>query len=81
MVIQHTGCGMLDLPEGELKSRIKDEAGVEPSFELGAFSDLEENLARSVAELRTSRFLPHPDEVRGFIYDLSSGILTEVSDR
>jgi carbonic anhydrase len=78
MVIQHTGCGMIDLPEGEIKARIRDETGVEPPFELGAFSDLEESVARAVAALRESVLLAHRDEVRGFIFDVSSGLLTEV---
>jgi carbonic anhydrase len=81
MVIQHTDCGMLDLREAELKTRIRDEAGMEPPFELGAFSDLEDNLTLSLSGLRTSPFLPHRDEVRGFIYDISSGALNEVSNR
>lgn len=78
MVIQHTTCGMIDLPEDQVRARIEDEIGQEIPFQLGAFSDLEANVAISVATLRDSVLLPHRDEVRGFIFDVSSGALTEV---
>src|SRR5687767_15857636 len=40
MLIRHTECGMLDLPEEELTSQVEAEVGVAPPFPLGGFSDL-----------------------------------------
>ena len=78
MLIHHTDCGMLKFRDDELKAQIEQEIGIRPPFALEAFSDLEADVRQSVARIRLSPYLPHRDEVRGFIYDLQSGRLEEV---
>ncbi len=79
MLIQHTECGFLRLSEEELKDRIEGEAGARPDFTMGAFEDLENNLRRSIEIVRTSPYLSSKDVVRGFIYDVRTGLLSETS--
>ncbi|HEX2053171.1 MAG TPA: carbonic anhydrase [Actinomycetota bacterium] len=78
VVIQHTECGMLSVAEEELKLQIRQDAGVEPDFSIEAFSDLDSSVRKSVDLLRRSPFLPHRDGVRGFVYDIRTGLLREV---
>jgi carbonic anhydrase len=79
MLVHHTECGMLTFADDELKAQIEQETGVRPPFALEAFADLDADVRQSVARIRLSPYLPHRDEVRGFVYDLRTGRLREVS--
>ncbi|MCY4154566.1 MAG: carbonic anhydrase [Gammaproteobacteria bacterium] len=78
-LIQHTDCGMLTFRDDEVKDRIEAETGLRPAFALEAFRDLEQNVRQSLARIHASPFIPHKDQVRGFIYDCATGRLNEVS--
>ena len=78
MLIHHTDCGMLTFDEGEVKERIYQETGLRPPFAMEAFGDLEASVRASIARIQVSPFLPHKDQVRGFVYEVESGRLREV---
>lgn len=78
MLIHHTDCGMLTFADAELKQQILDDTGIEPPFAMEAFSDLNANLRQSITRVKASPFVPHTDQVRGFVYDVTSGKLSEV---
>lgn len=77
MVIHHTDCGMEKFRDDDLKDRITEQTGLRPPFALEAFPDAEADLAQTAARIKASPFLLHK-EVRGFIYDVTSGGLREV---
>jgi carbonic anhydrase len=77
VLIHHTGCGLLDLDEEQFKRAIRADVGVEPSWDVEAFSDLDEHVRQSMARIQSSPFIPHKN-VRGFVYDVHSGALREV---
>jgi carbonic anhydrase len=79
VLIQHTDCGMQKFSDDELSERLEQHAGEPPPFQAHTFDDLEENLRESVRLLQESPFLLKTDAVRGFVYDVESGRLTEVS--
>src|SRR5829696_6873424 len=79
MLIQHTDCGMLTFSGDEVKQQIQDDVGIKPHFALESFSDLEENVRQSVARIKSSPFLPNKENVRGFVYEVETGRLREVS--
>ena len=79
MLVHHTDCGMATFRDDELAARIAEEVGSPPPFRLGAFRDVEEDLRHSLATVRACRYLPHRDEVRGFLYEVETGDLREVS--
>jgi carbonic anhydrase len=78
LLIHHTDCGMLKIEEEEIKKELEEEVGVAPHFDLGAISDLETSLRKSIQDIKSSPFLPNTDSVRGFIYDVSTGLLEEI---
>ncbi len=78
ILVHHTDCGMLTFTDDELKGQIQDEVGVKPHFSMEAFSDLEEDVRQSIARIKASPFLS-ADDVRGFVYELETGRLREVS--
>jgi carbonic anhydrase len=79
ILIHHTDCGMLTFSDDELKAQIHEEAGIKPHFSMEAFSDLEEDVRQSIARIQASPFIPHKGSVRGFVYEVETGRLREVT--
>lgn len=79
MIVQHTRCGLMSITDEEFGARLREHAGAEPAWTLQAFTDLEESVRRGVELVRSSPFLPHRDDVRGFVFDVDSGELHEVA--
>ena len=79
ILIHHTDCGMLTFSDDELKQQIHEEVGMKPHFSMESFSDLEDDVRQSVARIKASPFIPHKDAVRGFIYEVETGRLREVT--
>jgi carbonic anhydrase len=79
ILIHHTDCGMLTFKDDELKAQIHDEVGLKPHFSMESFSDLEEDVRQSIARIQASPFISHKESVRGFIYEVETGRLREVS--
>ena len=80
MVVQHTRCGMHGLDENALALRIEAAAGTPPNANVrfGAFTDLETSVRASVARLRASTLLLHRDRIRGFVYEVETGLVREI---
>lgn len=79
MVIQHTRCGMMAMDDPTLKEHIHAKAGARPDFELYTFTDLEESVRRSVKRLADSPYLTLTRTIRGFVYDVETGKLHEIT--
>lgn len=79
MLIHHTDCGMLTFTDAELKQQIFEETGLKPPFALEAFPNVEEDLRQSLARIKASPYIAHKEVVRGFVYDVKTGKLNEVT--
>ena len=79
VLIHHTDCGMLTFHDDDLKAAVEKETGLRPPFALEAFADVEEDVRQSIRRIQTSPFVPHKDAVRGFVYDVRTGQLNEVT--
>jgi carbonic anhydrase len=80
VLIHHTDCGMVTFTDDALKAQIQQETGIRPSFSFEAFPDLEEDVRQSVRRIQASPFVPHKDNVRGFVYEVETGRLREVGE-
>lgn len=78
VLIHHTDCGMLTFTDDDFRGSVQAETGIRPSWAAEAFTDLDEDVRQSVRRVRTSAFVPHTDAVRGFVFDVSTGLLREV---
>jgi carbonic anhydrase len=78
VLIHHTDCGMLTFKDDDVKKQIEEETGIRPPFALEAFGDLDTDIRQSIARIKASPFIPHKDQVRGFVYDVRTGRLREV---
>lgn len=78
-LVHHTGCGMLSFSDDEVKRQIEQDTGLRPPFALEAFGDPDADVRQSIARLKANPFVPHTDAVRGFVYEVESGKLREVT--
>jgi carbonic anhydrase len=78
ILIHHTDCGMLTFTDDAFKKSIQDETGIKPEWAAEAFPDLDEDVRQSVNRIKASPFIPHTDQVRGFVFDVATGKLNEV---
>jgi carbonic anhydrase len=79
ILIHHTDCGMLTFTDDDFKRSIQEETGIKPEWAAESFSDLDEDVRQSVARIKASPFIPHTDAVRGFVYEVETGRLREVT--
>jgi carbonic anhydrase len=79
ILIHHTDCGMLTFTDDQFKRSIQDETGIKPAWAAETFSDLDEDVRQSVNRIKASPFIPRKDSVRGFVFDVATGKLNEVS--
>lgn len=80
VLIHHTDCGMLTFKDDAVKAEIERDTGLRPAFALEAFPDLESDVRQSIRRIEASPFVPHKDNIRGFVYDVETGRLNEVGD-
>jgi carbonic anhydrase len=79
VLIHHTDCGMLTFKDDEFRQQIQEETGVRPEWAAEAFPDLDDDVRQNIARINASPFIPHKDSVRGFVYEVETGKLREVT--
>jgi len=79
VLIHHTDCGMLTFKDDDVKAKVLERTGIRPAFALEAFPEPEADVKQSIARLQASPLLLHKDAIRGFVYDVDSGELNEVT--
>lgn len=77
MLVHHTNCGLEDLTE-DFRHELEDEVGQRPAWAVEAFRDVDQDVRQSMRRVRTSPFLLHADDVRGFVFDVTTGLLREI---
>ncbi len=79
ILIHHTGCGMLTFTDDDFKRSIEEDTGIRPEWAAEAFPDVDADVRQSIARIQASPFIPHKDAIRGFVYEVETGRLREVS--
>lgn len=79
ILIHHTDCGMLTFTDDDFKQSILEETGLKPEWAAEAFADLDVDVRQSIKRIKNSPFIPHTDAVRGFVFDVATGLLHEVT--
>ena len=79
ILIHHTDCGMLTFTDDAFKAGIEAETGIKPEWAAESFTDPVADVRQSIARIRASTFIPKRDAVRGFVYEVDTGLLREVS--
>jgi len=79
ILIHHTDCGMLTFTDDEFKRQIQDETGIKPEWAPESFTDLEEDVRQSMRRIEASPFVTLHTSLRGFVFDVATGRLHEVT--
>ena len=80
ILVHHTDCGMQKVNADEFKAELETELGVKPSWSVESFSDPYADMRQSMQRLELNPFVLHKDHIRGFVYDVTDGLLHEVSN-
>jgi carbonic anhydrase len=78
-LVHHTDCGMQLITDAGFRAELEEASGAAPTFAIESFTDVEESVRQSIERVRSSPFLPYREQVRGFVYDVDTGRLTEVA--
>src|SRR5436189_2858920 len=79
MLIHHTDCGMLTFADDDFRRQVQEDTGIKPEWAPESFTDLDEDVRQSIARIKASPFIPRKDQVRGFVYEVETGKLREVT--
>jgi carbonic anhydrase len=79
ILIHHTGCGMLTFTDDEFRAAIERDTGIRPLWSAEAFPDLDADVRQSIRRIEADPSIPVKDSVRGFVYEVETGKLREVS--
>lgn len=75
ILIHHTDCGMLTFTDDSFRESIAEETGIKPEWAAESFTDLATDVQRSIRRIQASPFIPHKDQIQGFIFDVATGEL------
>ena len=78
VIIHHTECGMDGFDDEQFRADLTAESGAAPTWRVAGFTDLYEDTRRSVQLVRQCPWIPHREDVRGFVFDVATAKLTEV---
>ncbi|MET0557286.1 MAG: carbonic anhydrase [Solirubrobacterales bacterium] len=79
MLIHHTDCGMQKITDDGFREELHEATGVSPAFAIESFTDVDVDVRQSILRVRRSEFLLHRENVRGFVYDVDTHRLREVT--
>lgn len=78
VLIHHTDCGMQGLDDEAFRADLAAETGREPTWDVPGFTDLRATMRASLGVVRECPWIAHRDDVRGFVFDISTARIDEV---
>jgi carbonic anhydrase len=79
ILLHHTKCGLHNLSEDEFKADLEREFGIKPRWALESFADPFADVRQSMQRLYATPFVAYKEHIRGFVYDVTTGALSEVT--
>jgi carbonic anhydrase len=83
MIVGHTGCGMEMFSEEEFEKHLLKQCGVwaVAPDKFHFYTDVNQATQKQVLKLRSHPWIPSEVVIRGFVFDLSTGELREVTPK
>lgn len=79
VLVHHTDCGLQQVDEAEFRAQLAEEVGIKPWWSLETFNDPYADVRQSIQRLMMTPFVPHKEHISGFVYDVTDGLLHEVT--
>jgi carbonic anhydrase len=79
VLIHHTQCGMQDFDDTAFRATLTEESGHAPDWDVPGFTDIQARMRQSIAQVRACGWIPHREDVRGFVFDVATARIVEVS--
>ncbi len=79
VLIHHTDCGLQNVSDDLFKAELEREFGIKPWWSLESFADPYDDTRQSIRRLELTPFIGYKAHIRGFVYDVATGCLHEVS--
>ncbi|GGF21869.1 beta-class carbonic anhydrase [Subtercola lobariae] len=79
ILIHHTDCGMVTFTDDGFKQSVQDDTGIRPDWAAEAFPDAHADVAQSIRRIKANPCIPKKDSIRGFVFDVATGKLEEVT--
>jgi carbonic anhydrase len=80
LLMAHSGCGMLSFTDDEFIAELAEDTGQPPTWRPGTFTDPVLHVRHGMAQLRTSPFLYADTVIHGFVFNLDTGAVDEVTE-
>lgn len=81
-IVHHTDCGMLTFTDEAMRLRLREQRGaIADHVAFLPFTDLDEAVRDDLEIYRQSPLLRQDIPVRGFVFDVATGLLREVAGR
>src|SRR5689334_6790215 len=78
VLVHHTDCGMVTFTDDGFRQDIEEDTGIRPTWAAEAFPDAAADVRQGINRIRSNPFIPHKDNVRGFVFDVATGAIDEV---
>jgi len=78
VLVHHTDCGLQQVSEDSMRAEIARDIGIKPWWAFESFEDPYVDVRQSMKRLQLTPFIPYKDNVRGFVYEVTTGLLREV---
>lgn len=80
MIINHNDCGLTKFTDSEMQERLRKETGKSPiaPAKFYSFTDAEVNTREQIQKARSHPWISADVPIRGFVYDVNTGRLSEV---
>jgi carbonic anhydrase len=79
VLIHHTDCGMLDFDDEAFRAELTTESGHAPPWRVPGFTDVYADMRESITRVRACPWIPHREDVRGFVFDVATAQINEVT--
>ena len=79
ILMHHTDCGLQKVSEDSFKTELEEELGIRPHWSVESFDDPYADVRQSMQRLLRSPYILEKNHIRGFVYDVTTGLLDEVS--
>ncbi len=78
-IIHHTDCGMSTFTDDDIRARLRERGAIADHIAFLPFRDVEQSVRDDLALYRSSPIVRQDVVLRGFVYDVRSGRLHEVT--